>query len=295
MKREQAMELAAKGFEELSEALAAGRSESLIAYLDMMARFHSYSFRNSLLILMQRPSATRVAGFRQWENLGRHVKKGEKGIGIFAPMIYRNKNGTSKAEKDETVAGDEPGKTLRGFRLVHVFDVEQTEGKPLPEFANVEGEPGDWLRKLETVIRDANIELEYVDNLGGPQGLAQSGKISVLTDLPLAEKFCVLTHEHAHLLMHTGTRRKETNKKIRETEAEAVSFVVARAIHLDAKTHASDYIQLYQSDRETLEESIHFIQETSASIIEALNRVGKAEQLDSLVQHGQTVEMQATR
>ena len=97
MRHEEALELATNGFEELSQALAGGKSESLTAYLEVMARFHNYSFRNSWLILLQRPTATRVAGFRQWEKLGRNVKKGEKGIGIFAPMIYRNKKDSKES------------------------------------------------------------------------------------------------------------------------------------------------------------------------------------------------------
>ncbi len=291
MKRDEAMELARNGFEELSQALAQGKSDVLTKYLDVMARFHNYSFRNTLMILMQRPNATRVAGFRQWEKLGRHVKKGEKGIGIFAPMVYRNKDESNDTMSDDNTGGAKPGRTLRGFRVVHVFDLEQTDGEPLPEFAGVDGEPGDWLSKLEVVVRNAGIELEYTASLGGAEGRSEGGKISVLADLPASEKFCVLAHEYGHELLHKGERRKETNKTVRETEAEAVGFVVARAVGLDAKTHASDYIQLYQGDTETLEESMHFIQQASAKIIEALNRVEIAEQIESMVRQPEASEL----
>ena len=295
MKRDEAMELAKNGFEELSQALAQGKSDVLTKYLDVMARFHNYSFRNTLMILMQRPDATRVAGFRQWEKLGRHVKKGEKGIGIYAPMVYCNKDESKNGGCDDKSDDAKPGKTLRGFRIVHVFDVEQTEGEPLPEFSTVDGEPGDWLSKLEAVVRDAGIELEYAENLGGAKGRSEGGKILVLAHLPASEKFCVLAHEHGHELLHKGDRRKETSKKVRETEAEAVGFVVARAVGLDARSHASDYIQLYQGDTETLEESMHFIQQASAQIIEALNRVEIVEQLESLVRQPETAELGVAR
>ena len=138
MKREEAMELATNGFEQLSEALAQGKSETLVAYLNVMARFHKYSFRNCLLIAMQRPAATHVAGYRKWEQLGRHVKKGEKGIAILAPMVYKqNAEEQAGNESSEAASSTDPKKVLRGFRAVHVYDVEQTDGKPLPEFAAV--------------------------------------------------------------------------------------------------------------------------------------------------------------
>ena len=108
MRREEAMELASNGLEELSKALAQGKSESLIEYLDVMARFSSYSFRNSLLIVMQRPTATQVAGYRQWEKLGRNVRKGEKGITILAPLVYKRKlDGDCKDGERREEASDE--------------------------------------------------------------------------------------------------------------------------------------------------------------------------------------------
>lgn len=270
MKRDEAMELATKGFDELSQTLAHGKSDTLKAYLNVMARFHNYSFRNCLLIAMQRPSATRVAGFRQWLKLGRHVKKGEKGIAILAPLVYKRK-ADDQAKCGSSEEPDSSGKEVRGFKVAHVFDVEQTDGELLPEFEKIGGEPGDWLSKLERLIRGADIELEYVDDLCGAEGLSQGGKISVLSSLPDAQKFFVLAHEHGHELLHKGDRRKETSKKTRETEAEAVAFVVASAVGLDARTHASDYIQLYNGDVETLQESMHFIQQTAAHIVEQLH------------------------
>ena len=126
MQREQVSDVVQRGIHELGEALAAGRSERLRAYLAVMARFPSYSFNNQILIYLQAPDATRVQGFQSWKKLGRKVKKGEKGIGIIAPMVYRK-------DKDASPESDE--KTIRGFKVVHVFDVSQTEGDPLPEFA----------------------------------------------------------------------------------------------------------------------------------------------------------------
>ena len=275
MKREEAMELATNGFDKLCDALAQGKSDTLVTYLNVMARFHRYSFRNSLLIAMQRPGATRVAGYRKWQELGRHVKKGEKGIAILAPMVYKrdaDKQAAANGSGEETSDND-PQKVVSGFRVVHVYDVEQTDGKPLPEFAAVNGNAGIWLDKLEQVVRANGIELDYQEDLGSAEGVSTGGTISVLSSLSDAKKTLVLLHEHAHELLHKGARRKETTKTIRETEAEAVAFVVAQAIGLDAEQHASDYIQLYNGDAETLQESMEFIQRTAMQIIAALHDV----------------------
>ncbi len=276
MKRDEAMKLATDGFQALSDSLAQGKSESLVTYLSAMAQFHNYSFRNSLLIFKQRETATRVAGFRQWQKLGRTVKKGEKGIGILAPLVYKQSKDDQpkKAAKAATdVKSSE--KEIRGFRIVHVFDVAQTEGESLPEFTGIEGEPGQWLLWLKNIVSRAGIEVQYEDDLDGAEGLSRGGRISILSSLPPAESFYVLAHEYAHERLHKGTRRKETTQKVRETEADAVAFVVSKAIGLDCQNHASDYIQLYHGDVDTLQESMHFIQKTAADMIAALQEKAK--------------------
>jgi antirestriction protein ArdC len=272
MRRDDALKLATKGYEELAKALAEGRSETLTRYLAVMGRFHNYSFRNCMMIAMQQPDATQVAGYRKWEQLGRQVKKGEKGIGIFAPLVYRKKeDGASNGNKAKDDGKNGAEKTLQGFRVVHVFDVSQTDGKALPEFAQVNGDPGKWLARLESVVRTKGIELEYVDSLGGAQGVSTGGKVQIVESLDAAEKFITLVHEASHELLHRGSRRNETTKKVRETEAEAVGFVVAQAIGLDAVRHAADYIDLYRGNTDTLSESMEFIQKTATDLIEALD------------------------
>ncbi len=130
MKAEQAKKVADQALEQLSQALAVGRSEELTRYLSMLAKFHKYSFGNVMLILSQRPDATHVAGFNTWKQMGRFVRQGEKGIVIIAPMAFR------KQEKQPTDS-DKPETVLR-FHGVYVFDVSQTDGQPLPEPAGVE-------------------------------------------------------------------------------------------------------------------------------------------------------------
>jgi hypothetical protein len=159
---------------------------------------------------------------------------------------------------------------LFGFRAAHVFDVSQTDGEPLPEFATVKGEPRGYADRLARFVASQGIALAYDSKIAPAKGLSSGGKITLLTDMPSAEHFAVLTHEAAHELLHRGDRRKETTHTIRETEAEAVAFVVCSAIGLDANTSSSDYIQLHAGDKATLAESLAFIQQTASVILQAI-------------------------
>ncbi len=276
MNRKDVLKQSEQALNELAEALAQGRSETLVRYLDMLSRFHHYSFGNCMLIALQRPDATHVAGFYRWKQLGRYVKRGEKGIFILAPIVRRAPaNQKGQTNEGETDDDDKETRRLRGFRAVHVFEVTQTEGAELPEFSRVEGDPGDKVQKLESVIRNHGIELVYEQHLGGADGRSEGGKIILREGLPPAEKFAVLAHELAHELLHRSERRKETTRKIRELEAEAVAFVVSKAASLDGITRSADYIQLYSGDKQLLMESLDHIQRVASSIILELASVAE--------------------
>ena len=245
--------LATAAFEELVAALEQGNSEQLTAYLQTMSRFHQYSFGNCMWIVLQRPDATHVAGFQRWKQLGRYVKSGEKGIAILAPLTFRKKrDGDAEGEDHSSSEEDNPKKPKRriaGFKVAYVFDVSQTDGKPLPEFAAVNGDPGDKLGRLEGVIRGFGIELNYEPISGGALGVSEGGIIRVLPTLLPAEAFSVLAHEFAHELLHRGERRKETTKTVRETEAEAVAFVVCHASGIESRTRSCRAASLFADIR----------------------------------------------
>ncbi len=266
MKAEQAKQLAETGIANLANALEQGKSETLTAYLAAMARFHRYSFGNIMLIMTQMPDATRVAGFRTWKKLDRFVVKGEKGIVIIAPMMIR------KHAEDSSTNGDYE-KVLR-FKAAHVFDISQTDGNPLPEFARVDGNPSGYTERLTEAIGRRAITLTYASEtdamikLGNADGASFGGRILVRDDLSPACKFSVLVHEFAHEMLHRDETRKTLSKTVRETEAEAVAFVVSQAIGLDTGTAAVDYIQLYAGDKDTFAESLDRIQKTARTIIE---------------------------
>lgn len=263
MRSDEAFKQSEVAIDELALALKQGKSETLLRFLEFQARFHNYSFRNCLLIALQSCEATYVAGFARWKQLGRNVKKGEKGLMILAPIVSRKK---AEGQADET----DNERSVRGFRAVHVFEVSQTEGAELPKFSRIEGKPGQKLEKLHAVVRSSGITLEFQSSLGGARGISEGGRIVVLEGLEPAEEFSVMTHELAHELLHRSTRRKETTRSVRELEAEAVAFVVSRAVGLDAIQHATDYIQLYSGDKEMLMASLDHIQHVAAMIITSL-------------------------
>ncbi len=184
----------------LIRQLEAGKSETLAAYLAAMARFHSYSFGNILAIARQRPTATRVAGFQTWKELGRFVKRGEKGIQILAPMVGHRRSKDAAEAEQSAKREAKPAPMLIGFRAVYVFDVAQTEGADLPEFDHsITGEVGEHRDRLIAFLDSQNITLEYTENIAPALGVSYGGKIALLPGQSKAEEFVTLVHEAGHL------------------------------------------------------------------------------------------------
>jgi len=255
----------------LLQQLKEGKSETLTAYLAAMARFHAYSFGNILSIARQRPTATHVAGFHAWKELGRFVKRGEKGIQILAPMVGHRRK-TDDADRNQTQdASAKPAPVLIGFRAVYVFDVAQTEGADLPEFEHdITGDVGEHRDRLIAFLDSQSITLEYTENIAPALGVSYGGKIALLPGQSKAEEFVTLVHETAHEYLHKSDRRTMTTATVRETEAEAVAFIVGQAIGLEIGKASSDYIQMYAGNAELLAESLEVIQRTSAVILDAI-------------------------
>ena len=252
----------------LVEALESGQSEVLTQYLSAMARFHNYSFGNVMLIARQKPQATNVAGIRTWNSLGRFVKRGEKGILILAPMIGRKK-ADSAAEATEDAKRSQA--QLYGFRAVYVFDISQTEGKDLPTLTEVQGDVSGYRERLVKFVESQGIALNYSDKIAPAKGLSHGGRITLLSGMQSAEEFSTLAHEIAHEMLHRGDRRTLTTKQVRETEAEAVAFVVCQSIGLDSGSSSADYIQIWHGDANLLRESLEAVQQTAAVILGAIS------------------------
>ena len=269
MKLEEVNKRTKEALDFLVAALESGRSEVLTAYLGAMAKFHSYSFGNIMLIARQKPDATNVAGLRTWNSLGRFVKRGEKGIFILAPMI-----GKKRDQEEEATAGAD-GKSngeahLYGFRAVYVFDVTQTEGRDLPALTEVNGDVSGYGERLFKFVESQSVELSFSERIAPAKGLSHGGKITLLSGMQPAEEFSTLVHEIAHEMLHRGDRRTLTTKQVRETEAEAVAFVVCQSVGLQNGTASQDYIQLWHGDGNLLRESLEAVQQTATIILGAI-------------------------
>jgi hypothetical protein len=258
----------------LIEQLEEGHSEGLTAYLMAMGRFHNYSFGNILEIARQKPTATRVAGMYAWNQLGRRVTKGEKGIRILAPMTGVRRKKDDEAAKDGRTQNQS---VLVGFRSVYVFDVSQTEGAELPAMREVSGDVGENYDRLVSFIKEQGIELVFTDKIAPALGMSYGGRIAILPGQSKAETFATLLHELGHEMLHKSSRRTTTTKVVRETEAEAIAFVVGKAVGLEAGSASADYISLYHGNASLLIESLEVIQQASAVILAALQPPTAAE------------------
>jgi antirestriction protein ArdC len=232
-----------------------------------MSRFHNYSFGNNLEIARQKPDATRVAGLYAWNQLGRKVKKGEKGIRILAPIVGVRRKKDEEAEKDLTAQNT---RAVLGFRNTFVFDISQTSGVDLPELHQVSGDPGENIERLSAFLKTQGIALVYNGKIAPALGCSYGGRIAILPGQPKAEEFSTLVHETAHEMLHKAERRTATTKTVRETEAEAVAFVVGKAVGLVTGTASADYIHLYHGNASLLAESLEVIQQTASVILAAL-------------------------
>lgn len=260
-------ELIAANIKLLIEQLNAGKSDALTNYLTAMSRFHTYSFGNVLEIARQMPTATRVAGFWTWKNLGRSVNAGAKGIRILAPIVGVRRKKDEEAEKDITRQNT---RVLLGFRNAYVFDITQTNGVELPEMHQVSGDPGEGIERLSAFLKGQGIAVVYNEKIAPALGCSYGGRIAILPGQSKAEEFSTLVHEMAHEMLHKAERRTATTKTVRETEAEAVAFVVGKAVGLVTGNASADYIQLYHGNASMLAESLEVIQQTSSIILAAL-------------------------
>ena len=219
-------------------------SAEWLDYLRFMARFPSRSARNNLLIRAQCPVATAVLGYRQWEALGRHVRRGEHGLRIFAPLARR-------IERDNPETGEtEVARLIGGFRLVAVFDVSQTDGDPLPvdpvrpRLVDGAAPDGMWETLARHVI-ESGFVLERVPTieshpLANGVTIRDRHLVQVATEgRSPAQQVKTLAHELAHVRLHDDAT---TPREIAEVEAESVAFLVAEAFGLDTSDYSVPYV-----------------------------------------------------
>lgn len=242
---------------QLHQQLTAGvlelvSGESWQAMLTAAARFHAYSWRNCLLILAQMPTATRVAGYRTWQSLGRQVRKGEHGIAVLAPVTYRTNNqeeNTAEHDGEAATVEDSAGRQIRGWKIEHVFDISQTDGEPLPHIkaSPVDGEApqGLWDALAAEVAAAAFVLLrEATPGRPNANGSMTRGEMTVRVrdDLAPAQACKTLAHELAHVELGHGTASCTDTRSQAEVEAESVAYIVASYAGLDTSGYSFPYI-----------------------------------------------------
>ena len=278
---------------EITDKLEAGlkelfESEKYKSYLSTMSKFHNYSFNNTLLIAMQKPEATLVAGYQAWQkNFERHVNKGEKAIRILAPAPYKIKE---ERDKLDPVTGemmfDENGMpqkeetevTIPAFRAVSVFDVSQTDGKPIPELevnellSTVEGYE-DFVQALMNI---SPVPIAFEDIPGDSKGYFSTAekRIAVQENMSESQTLKTMVHEAAHSRLHD----KEVNQSMdipvkdrntKEVEAESVAFTVCQHFGIDTSDYSFGYIAGWSSGRnmKELKSSLDTIRKTASELI----------------------------
>jgi len=284
--------------EQISDGVAAlVESQEWRAMLDTAAKFHSYSLGNLLLIGAQAPQATRVAGFRSWQSLGRQVRKGERGIAILAPCTYRPK--TAERAEPAVPTGPEPtatcsggaapnagrGRQVRGFRAVHVFDVAQTEGDPLPDVAPAlltgQAPAGLW-DDLASQVTGYGYALERGD-CAGANGYTDPTRrvVRVRGDVDDAQAVKVLAHELGHLECgHVKDLPTYLTCRGRcEVEAESVAYVVAAAHGMDASGYSFAYVAGWAGgDLSMVRQAADTVTQTARRILTPLDAAAAAGQ-----------------
>ncbi|MDS0300888.1 ImmA/IrrE family metallo-endopeptidase [Halogeometricum sp. S1BR25-6] len=266
---------------------AAQASDEFQEWLDVQSRFHDYSHRNTLLIKLQCPEATKVAGFNTWRNeFDRYVQEGESAVWIWAPIITKrcpecenapSYHESSDCEYDETPP-DEWSKGLVGFKPAAVFDVSQTEGEPLPELGTAAtGNADDLVPRLTEIREELGVTVRIIDGdewkYGDAKGVCKQRSLHDLTPIVevkartnQADLAVTLIHEYAHALLHFDLDNKDERSK-REVEAEAVAYIVGRYFGLDTSGSAF-YLATWQGDEpEVIQERLGRITSTAQQII----------------------------
>jgi len=258
------------------------RSDEMRNWLKCISRFWNYSFRNTVLIAMQRPDATLVAGMKTWNQMGRKVKKGEHGIAILVPVLVTKQKPEGESEKEQEImseTSEELEKVLR-FRTGYVFDISQTEGDPLPQLQwwSDGDAPAELLERIKTaMVRDGIIVREVEVTVAGKEarGVSMGGVVEVISNSALLAKASTHIHEWAHEIR----RRKPDELQSREVEeviVEAVAFVVLSRWGLNPENNAN-YIALWQGGKDHLRKNMETIKSLSTEILEKIEAVEEKE------------------
>ena len=305
--------------QEITEKLEQGikelfESEKYKTYLNTMSKFHNYSFNNTMLIAMQKPDATLVAGFKAWQkNFDRHVKKGEKGIRILAPAPYKIKE---EQEKLDPVTGeimlDKNGMPITeeveikipAFRVVPVFDVSQTDGKEMPDIGvnELSGSVEDYEDFMQALTEVSPVPITYEDIDGDAKGYFHTTdhRIAIQEGMSQSQTVKTAIHEVAHAKLHDWERNQDIDavldkdRNTKEVEAESVAYTVCQHFGIDTSDYSFGYIAGWSSDRDMkeLKSSLDTIRKTASELITGIEDRLAELQKDRAVEQEQKQELE---
>ncbi len=303
------------------------QSERYLEYLRTMSRFHTYSVNNTILIHMQMPNATQVAGFNKWKNqFGRHVKKGEKGLTVIAPTPFKKKIEEMKLDPETRAPVlDSEGKVVMEereieipmFKPVKVFDVSQTEGRPLPSLVtDLTGNVQHYEAFMEALRRTSPMPICMEPLRPGLDGLCNFTKqtITIREGMSQVQTVCASVHEITHATLHNkehtrltaaaGDEAKEPPKpkdeNTMEVEAESVSYTVCQYYGIETGANSLGYIATWSKDRSLpeLKASLETISKTANALITSIDRhfaeICKERGIDLTAQQPEQAEMEAS-
>ena len=277
------------------------QSDKFADYLRTMSRFHSYSYNNTILIHMQMPSATHVAGFNKWKNqFGRHVKKGEKGLTIIAPTPFKKRIEEMKLDPDTrapvldhdgNVIMEEREVEIPLFRPVKVFDVSQTEGRPLPSLvSSLTGDVQQYEAFMEALRRTSPVPIMFKPLREGLDGFLSLNDqtITIREGMSQVQTVCAAVHEITHAMLHNREREQLTaaagitdreppkpkDKNTKEVEAESVSYTVCQYYGIETSANSLGYIATWSKDKTLpeLKASLETISKTANILITSIDR-----------------------
>ena len=282
---------AAERVKELTDKLEAGvkdvfESEQYKNYLKAMSKFHNYSFGNVMLILLQCPNASLVAGFHKWKkDFGRSVKKGEQGIQILAPCPYKKFVEQEVEKPDGSKELETVVQIRQGFKVAYVFDVSQTEGRELPSFGvdKLTGDVQHYEEIYNAIVAVSPVPVIIRDRQDSSEGCYnhKEQKIYINNDLSQIQTVSVMIHETAHAILHALpvengeiVGKHEKDRRTREVEAESVSYIVCQHIGIETGDSSFAYVTSWSKNKELpeLKASLECISKTASKMIEDIEK-----------------------
>ena len=291
---------------EITDRLEAGihalfESDTFKNYLKTLSKFHDYSLNNTILIAMQKPDATLVAGYTAWQrNFGRQVQKGETGIRILAPAPYKKKmevdridpsTGLAVFNPDGSTAKDLKEIMVPAYKVVNVFDVSQTEGKPLPTIGvdELTGDVQQYEIFFDALKKACPVPVGFEQISSGAKGYYHTvdQRIAIQEGMSQVQTIKTLVHETAHAMLHSSAsedKEHPTDRRTKEVEAESIAFTVCKRYGLDTEDYSFGYIAGWSSGKDTkeLKASLERIKDTADKMITGIDKsIGKQTLLET--------------